>query len=56
MLENDTEASDEGAVSVSAGSAIFHQKAPSASLFSVNLGKLIIHEWNDLNIHCFKSN
>ncbi|MCP9266243.1 hypothetical protein DINM_021757 [Dirofilaria immitis] len=40
MLDNDSQPDDDATVSVSGGSVIFHQKALSASLFSVNLGKM----------------
>lgn len=38
MLENDTQRDECAAVAVTTDCAMFYQKAPSASLFSVNLG------------------
>ncbi|EJW77274.1 hypothetical protein WUBG_11816, partial [Wuchereria bancrofti] len=40
MLKNDSQFDDNGTVSVNGRSVIFHQKTLSASLFSVNLGKM----------------
>lgn len=42
MLENNSQVDDDGAVSVSGRSVIFHQKKLSTSLFSVNLGMIIV--------------